>query len=57
MTDTSEKTSEVYRNMLMKRSGEERLIMGGEMFEAARAMMEAGFDAEGIYFANLWRRL
>lgn len=42
MKDTSASVSDLYRRMLMSRSGEERLRMGADMFEAARALVRAG---------------
>jgi hypothetical protein len=41
MNDTSPEMDARYRNMLMQRSGEERLKMGCAMFETARALVEA----------------
>jgi hypothetical protein len=41
MSDTSPEVEELYREMLMKRSGEERLIMGARMFDAAREVIIA----------------
>ena len=41
MTDTSKEVQRLVRDLLMARSGEERLIMAAEMFEAARAMVIA----------------
>jgi hypothetical protein len=41
MTDTPAAIERKVREQMMARSNEERLIMGAEMFEAARAMIEA----------------
>ena len=41
MNDTSPEMDERYRAMLLKRTGEERLIMGCAMRDTARAMVEA----------------
>ena len=41
MNDTSPEMDARYRNMLMQRSGEERLKMGCAMRETARALVEA----------------
>jgi hypothetical protein len=43
MNDTSPALEERYRATLMQRTGEERLIMGCGMRDAARAIMEASF--------------
>ena len=42
MNDTSPDIESHYRAMIMERSGEERLKMGCSMFDAAKAMMQAG---------------
>jgi len=41
MTDTPPEITEMVRQKLMARSGEERFVMGVRMFEAARAMVLA----------------
>jgi hypothetical protein len=43
MNDTSPAADERYRAKLMQRTGEERLIMGCAMRDAARALIEASF--------------
>jgi hypothetical protein len=43
MNDTSPAVDEHYRAKLMQRTGEERLIMGCAMRDAARALIEASF--------------
>ena len=45
MTDTPPEIEEMVRQRLMTRSGEERLVMGVLMFEAARAMVIASLPA------------
>jgi hypothetical protein len=42
MNDTSPEMESRYRALIMERSGEERLIMGCSMFDAAKALMQAG---------------
>jgi len=42
MKDTSPDLESRYRAMIMERSGEERLKMGCSMFDAAKALMQAG---------------
>ena len=42
MNDTSPDLESRYRVMIMERSGEERLKMGCSMFDAAKALMQAG---------------
>ncbi len=42
MNDTSPEMEERHRAMIMERSGEERLKMGCSMFDAAKALMQAG---------------
>ena len=42
MNDTSPDMESRYRAVIMERSGEERLKMGCSMFDAAKAMMQAG---------------
>jgi hypothetical protein len=42
MNDTSPEMESRYRAMIMERSGEERLKIGCSMFDAAKAMMQAG---------------
>ena len=41
ITDTSPAIEQMVRKKLMALSGEERFIMAAEMFESARAMVEA----------------
>lgn len=56
MTDTSPEIAELVRQKLMARSGEERFIMGVQMFEAARAMALASLPA-GLSPEELKRQL
>jgi hypothetical protein len=46
MTDTPPEVEHLYREMLMKRSNEERFIMGIGMCEAARAMVLASLPKD-----------
>ena len=41
MNDTSPEVEEMMREMLLKRSGEERFVMGALMFDAARELIIA----------------
>ncbi len=41
MTDTSPEIERMVRNKIIARSGEERFIMGAEMFDSAREMVKA----------------
>jgi hypothetical protein len=41
VTDTSPEMERMVRNKIMARSGEERFIMGAEMFDSAREMVKA----------------
>jgi hypothetical protein len=45
MNDTPPEIEAMVREMIMKRSGEERLIMGARMFDAAREMVIASLPA------------
>jgi hypothetical protein len=45
MTDTSPAVERRYREMLLQRSGGERMKMGGSMFATARALVEASIRA------------
>ncbi|TVQ96049.1 MAG: hypothetical protein EA399_16615 [Desulfovibrionales bacterium] len=44
MDDTSKKFREKYRRMIMRKSGEERLMMGDSMFVTARTLVLASLD-------------
>jgi hypothetical protein len=41
VSDTSPEIERMVRNKIMARSGEERFIMGAEMFDSAREMVKA----------------
>lgn len=56
MNDTSPETAELYRSLLMARSGEERFIMGALMFDSARAMVLASLPP-GLPRDEVRRRL
>ena len=56
MTDTSPEIAELVRQKLMARSGEERLVMGVRMFDAARAMVLASLPA-GLSPQDMKRQL
>ncbi len=44
MTDTPPEIERMVRDKLMARSGEERFVMGAQMFESARAMVQASLS-------------
>jgi hypothetical protein len=46
--DTSPEIAELYHRMLMNRSGDERIRMACEMFQAGRAMVCASLVDQGI---------
>jgi len=46
MNDTSEAVDRKFRDMLMKKTGAERLQMGSSMFDSARSMMLASFPGD-----------
>ncbi len=48
MKDTAADTEALYRSLLMQRSGEERVLMAGRMFDSARALARAGLAAQGL---------
>ena len=43
MNDTDPQIAEIVRRRLMERSGAERILMGSQMFEVAKAMVLASF--------------
>jgi hypothetical protein len=45
MNDTPPEVERQYRAMLLQRSGETRLLMGGSMYAAARALVRASILA------------
>ena len=56
MTDTTPEITELVRQKLMARSGEERFLMGVRMFDAASAMALASLPA-GLSTEELKRQL
>ena len=56
MTDTPPEITELVRQKLMARSGEERFLMGVRMFDAARTMVLASLPA-GLSPEELKRQL
>ena len=56
MNDTPPEVERLVREMLMARSGEERLLMGSAMFDAARDMVIASLP-ENLPSAEFKRRL
>ena len=56
MTDTRPEIERLVREKLMARSGEERFVIGAQMFDAAREMICASFPA-GLSDAEVKRRL
>jgi len=47
MNDTDPKIAEIVHRMLMERSGAERVLMGSQMFDVAKAMVLASLP-EGL---------
>ncbi|MEO6846258.1 MAG: hypothetical protein ABI443_02820 [Chthoniobacterales bacterium] len=45
MTDTSPEIEKLVRDRLMARSGEERLLMGSQMFDSACDIVRASFPS------------
>lgn len=56
MSDTSPKVETLYRDMLMKLSGEERLIRGARSYDAARDIILASLPP-GLTRAEILCRL
>lgn len=56
MNDTSPEIEKLFREMIMARSGAERVQMGTEMFEAARQIILASFPS-GLSQDEIRRRL
>lgn len=48
MNDTSPKVEALVQELLMQRSGWERMLMGFDMYETARAIVEGSLEAEGL---------
>ena len=46
MTDTAPEIERIVRDKLMARSGEERFVMGAQMFESAREMVKASLPRD-----------
>jgi hypothetical protein len=46
MTDTSPEIEQMTRDKIMARSGEERFIMGAQMFDSAREMVKASLPQD-----------
>jgi hypothetical protein len=55
MRDTPPEIGQMVRDRMMARSGEERMIMGAQMFEAAREMVKASLPRD-LSEAD-WKRL
>jgi hypothetical protein len=45
MTDTPPAVERILRDKIMERSGEERFIMGAQMFDSAREMVKASLPS------------
>ena len=56
MTDTLPEIERIMRDKLMARSGEERFVMGAQMFDSAREMVKASLP-RGISKAEQRRQL
>ena len=56
MTDTAPEIERIMRDKLMARSGEERFLMGAQMFESAREMVKASLP-RGLSEADERRQL
>jgi hypothetical protein len=56
MTDTPPEIERMLRDKLMARSGEERFIMGAQMFDSAREMVKASLP-QGLSTAQQRREL
>jgi hypothetical protein len=52
VTDTSPEIERMVRNKIMARSGEERFIMGAEMFDSAREMVKASLPEKLVRNGN-----
>jgi hypothetical protein len=46
MTDTLPEIERIMRDKLMARSGEERFVMGAQMFDSAREMVKASLPQD-----------
>jgi hypothetical protein len=56
MTDTPPEIERIMRDKLMARSGEERFVMGAQMFDSAREMVKASLP-RGLSEAEQRRQL
>ena len=56
MTDTLPEIERIMRDKLMARSGEERFVMGAQMFDSAREMVKASLP-RGLSKAEQQRQL
>lgn len=56
MNDTDPKVAELVRRRLLERSGAERILMGSEMFEVAKAIVLASFP-DGLSEIEIKARL
>jgi hypothetical protein len=56
MTDTAPEIERIMRDKLMARSGEERFVMGAQMFDSAREMIKASLPP-GLSEAEQRRQL
>ncbi len=60
MTDTARGIQRIMRDRIMARSGEERFVMGAQMFDSAREMVKASLPpglSETEQRRQLFRRL
>lgn len=48
MNDTSKEMQDLFRTLLMQRSGEERVKMGCDMFSTSRALIRASLNGKGL---------
>ena len=56
-SDTSPEVERRYRELLLSRSGVERMRLGADMFQAARELALAGLRADGVPEQELLPRL
>ena len=57
MNDTSPEIAAKWRELLMQRSGEERVRMGFDMFFAAQAIVRASLEAQGYRGEELRKQI
>jgi len=48
MNDTPKKVQDLFRTLLMQRSGEERLKMGCDMFSTSRSIIRSSLEGKGL---------